>query len=225
MADKRIQKKAVEKKTGRAAEHEQGSRRARRIVIGVCGASGIGYALHLLESLRKTGIESHVIASDWAREVLQEEEHVSIESSKALADYWYDSHDMAAAVSSSSFLVDGMVVVPATVKTVGEIAHGITSNLISRCADNMFKMQKPLVVCIRETPLSGPCLKNLHDLAVYGAIVMPLAPAFYHHPKSIGDLRAFMSGKIMDALDIRHNLFLRWKCDVPRLPGKSRQGP
>ena len=183
----------------------------KRIIVGICGASGIGYALDLLKALRQADVETHVIWSDWASRVLEEEENISMAEAGRLASVTHDYHDMGASISSSSFLVDGMVVIPATVKTTSEIACAHTGNLIVRCADNMLKTQRPLVLAIRETPLSPPCLENLYKISLFGGIVLPLSPGFYHRPKNIGDLRAFISGKIMDGLGIRHNRFKRWR--------------
>ncbi|MBN1941145.1 MAG: UbiX family flavin prenyltransferase [Candidatus Diapherotrites archaeon] len=181
-----------------------------KIIVAICGASGIGYGIELLKALKEAEIETHLILSEWAEKLIEEETKESIAQVKKLAGKVYGYKDMGAAISSSSFLVDGMIVCPATVKTVSEIANADSSNLISRAADNMLKMRKKLVVCIRETPLSGPCLENLTKISQYGGIVMPLSPGFYHKPKTIKDLEAFIIGKIMDLLGIENSKFERW---------------
>lgn len=183
----------------------------KKVIVAICGASGVQYGVEVLKALKEAGVETHLVLSEWAEVLLKEEAGLSAAAVKKIASKSYDYRNMAAAISSSSFLVDGMVVCPATVKTVSEIAHADSSNLISRAADNMLKFRKPLVVCIRETPLSPPCLKNLFELSLYGATVMPLSPGFYHKPKGIKDLTGFIAGKVLDALGIANKRFKRWK--------------
>ncbi|MFX1533938.1 MAG: UbiX family flavin prenyltransferase [Promethearchaeota archaeon] len=182
-----------------------------KIIVAICGASGVQYGIELLKTLKSKNIEAHLILSEWAEKVIQEETSYKGSDVRALADYCYGYQQMDAAIASSSFLVDAMVICPATVATVSKIATGDTTNLIARSADNMLKLRKPLVIAIRETPLSPPCLKNLYELATFGAIIIPLAPGFYHMPKNIDDLFAFMVGKILDTLCITNQKYTRWK--------------
>lgn len=182
-----------------------------KIIVAICGASGIEYGIELVKALKEKKVEVHLIVSKWAEKVAEEECEEGLKGVKDLVDFCYSEEDMGAVISSSSFLVDGMVVLPATVKTVSEIANADSSNLISRAADNMLKMQKKLVVGIRETPLSAPCLKNLYELAGYGVVVMPLSPGFYHKPKSIKELRAFIIGKVLDVFGIENEKIKRWE--------------
>ena len=182
-----------------------------KLIVAICGASGIEYGIELLKALKEAKIETHLVLSEWAEKLVEEETEYKPTQVKELASKVYGYKDMAASISSSSFLVDGMVICPATVKTVSEIAQAHSGNLISRAADNMLKTQKKLVVCIRETPLSGPCLENLAKIAQYNGIVMPLSPGFYHKPKSIKDLHAFIVGKILDIFGIKNEKFERWK--------------
>ena len=182
-----------------------------RIIVAVCGASGIRYGIEVLKALKERKVETYLVLSEWAERLIKEETSQSLEDVKKLASKVFDNKDMAAPISSSSFLVNGMVVIPATVKTVSEIANAHSGTLITRAADNMLKMRKRLVVCIRETPLSGPCLENLRKIAQYGGIVMPLSPGFYHKPKKIGDVLDFMTGKVLDALEVNNKKFKRWK--------------
>ena len=181
-----------------------------KLIVAITGASGVNYGVALLKALKEAGIETHLIVSEWAEKLFKEETDISISEVKKLASKTYGYREMDAAISSSSFLVDGMVVIPATVKTVSDIANASTGNLISRSADNMLKTGKKLVVCVRETPLSAPCLKNMHNLALCGAIVMPLSPAFYHKPKNINDLESFITGKVLDLFGIENKEFKRW---------------
>lgn len=182
-----------------------------KIIVAVCGASGIRYGIEVLKALKEAGVETYLVLSEWAEKLVREETSYSIQDVKKLATKSFDNNDMAAPISSSSFLMDGMVVIPATVKTVSEIANAHSGTLITRAADNMLKMRKRLVVCIRETPLSGPCLENMRKIAQYGGIVMPLSPGFYHKPEKIDDMVDFMTGKVLDALEINNKKFKRWK--------------
>ena len=182
-----------------------------KIIVGITGASGIDYAIELLKELRKhEEVEIHLIVSDSAKKVLEFESDLKVKDLEKLADFSYDNKNMAASVSSSSFKVNSMIVIPASVKTCSAIANAYTDELIARCADNMLKFKKMLVVCLRETPLSPACLRNLRELSLMGVIVMPLSPGFYHKPKSKKELIDFMVGKCLDALDIENN-FKRWK--------------
>lgn len=182
-----------------------------KLIVAICGASGVGYGIELLKALKDAKVETHLVLSEWAEKLVEEEAEENIEEVKKIASKVYGYREMDAAISSSSFLVDGMIVCPATVKTVSEIANAHSGNLISRAADNTLKMGRKLVVCIRETPLSGPCLENLAKIAHYGGIVMPLSPGFYHKPKSIKDLEAFIVGKALDVFDIKNEKFKRWE--------------
>ncbi|MCX6804025.1 MAG: UbiX family flavin prenyltransferase [Candidatus Diapherotrites archaeon] len=182
-----------------------------RIIVGVTGSSGDNYALALLKALRKQKVEVHLIVSEWAGKVLELEAGKKITELKKLAYKIYSNENMAASISSSSFVVDGMIILPASIKTVSEILHAHTSTLISRCADNMLKTQNKLVIGIRETPLSGPTLENLWKLSVYGAIIFPLSPGFYGKPKKISDLEDFIIGKAMDLLGVINKEYKRWE--------------
>jgi 4-hydroxy-3-polyprenylbenzoate decarboxylase len=183
---------------------------SRRVIVGICGASGVRYGVELLRALGEVRVESHLVLSRWAREVMAEEIEVGPEEVRALATTVHDNDDLAAPIASSSFNVEGMAVIPASVKTVAEIATAHSATLIARAADNMLKLRRRLVVGIRETPLSGPCLENLARLARYGAVVMPLSPAFYHRPQTLQDMCDFITGKVLDALAIENDRYRRW---------------
>ena len=175
------------------------------------GASGTNYAIDFLKALKEKDFETHLVLSPWAKKLIEEETDFKIEEVKKLASFVHDVNDMAAPIASSSFLVEAMVVIPCTVKTSSEIATANCSNLISRAADNILKTKKKLIVCIRETPLSAPALKNLYDISLYGGIVFPLSPGFYHQPKGLKDLNAFITGKLLDLLGIENESFKRWE--------------
>lgn len=183
-----------------------------RIIVGICGASGVCYAIKLLKELRKRKIETHTIVSEWGKKILAYEEPE--EKIEELTNYLYSNKDLSAKIASTSFVSDAMVVLPATVKTASDIANAHTSNLIARCADNMLREKKKLIVCIRETPLSVAALENLYKLALYGAIVFPLNPGFYHKPKTVDEVKDFVVGKILDLLGIENNLYKRWEGEL-----------
>ncbi|UCG00439.1 MAG: UbiX family flavin prenyltransferase [Candidatus Heimdallarchaeota archaeon] len=185
--------------------------KSKRIIVALTGASGIQYGIEVLQALVESRIETHVILSEWAEYVLQDEVGIDVSKIKEIAFRVYDSKEMDAPLSSSSTLIDGMVVIPATVKTVSNIANANTENLISRAADIMLKMRRPLIIGIRETPLSPPCIHNLNKLATYGAIILPLSPGFYHKPQNIQDLFNFITGKVLDCLNIPNEKYRRWK--------------
>lgn len=182
----------------------------RRVTVGICGASGVRYGVELLRALGELGIESHLVLSRWAEQVIAAETDLESQAVRALASVVHDNDEMAATIASSSFPVDGMAVIPASVKTVAEIASAHSATLIARAADNMLKLRRPLVVCIRDTPLSGPCLENLARLARYGAVVMPLSPGFYHRPSTLQELYDFITGKVLDGLGISNDRYRRW---------------
>ncbi len=181
-----------------------------RIIVAMTGASGVVYGIELLKTLKEAGVETALVISKWAERLIEEETGLKTEDVRKMADNVYGYKEMDAPISSSSHPVDGMVVIPSTVKTASEIAGSHAGNLISRAADNMLKTRKPLIVCLRETPLSGPCLENLAAIARYGGVVMPLSPGFYHRPNDLNDLYNFITGKIMDILGIENKRFRRW---------------
>lgn len=182
-----------------------------KIIVGISGASGVHYGIELLKALKEKNIETHLIISEWAEKIMEIETDYKISEVKKLASKVYDNDNMGAAISSSSFLVDGMVIMPCSIKTASEIANGSCSTLMARAADNTMKMKKKLVIGIRETPLSTAVLENLAKISTYGGIVMPLSPAFYHKPKGINELSSFIVGKALDVFGIENQEFKRWK--------------
>lgn len=181
------------------------------LVIGITGASGVIYGVRLLQVLsRYDDIETHLIISEWAEQTLRMETDYKPEEVAALADSCYDNGDMACALSSGSFLTDGMIIAPASMKTVAGIANGFSSNLIIRAADVTTKENRKLVILPRETPLNSIHLENLLKLSRLGVSVLPAIPGFYSHPKTIEDLIDHTIGKILDQFGIQHTLFPRW---------------
>lgn len=183
---------------------------ARRIVIGLSGASGIIYGVRILELLQKTDIETHLIISNSGKVNIRIETDYTPEQVAAMATATYDDGDMAAAVSSGSFLTDGMIVAPCTIKTLSGIANSYTTNLLVRAADVTLKEKRKLVLMVRETPLHKGHLRLMTMAADMGAHILPPIPSFYHKPKTIMDIVDQTIGKIFDYMAIPHELFARW---------------
>jgi polyprenyl P-hydroxybenzoate/phenylacrylic acid decarboxylase-like protein len=183
----------------------------RRILTALTGASGAIYGIRSLEELRRNpDIETHLILSRWAEETILSETHYSLAQVKGLSDVVYEEDDMAAAVSSGSFPVSAMLIVPASMKTAAAIAHGLADNLINRAADVCLKEGRRLILVPRETPLNLIHLQNLTNLAMAGALILPPIPGFYAKPRTIEDIVNHTVGKILDQLAIEHSLFRRW---------------
>ncbi len=180
------------------------------IVVGITGATGSIYAVRLLEALKEKGVYTHLIMSYWARENLIVEAKYSPEYLESLVQEVHDNKNLGARTSSGSYITDGMVVVPCSMKTLSSIANGYCENLISRSADVMIKEGRKLVICPRETPLSQIHLENMLRLAKMGARIVPPMPAFYNHPVSIEDIINHHVMKLLDQFGISHVKGKRW---------------
>lgn len=180
-----------------------------RIIVAITGASGVLYAKRLLEELRARRVEIHLILSETGR-LVAEEELGRADELMALADKIYDPGNLRAPPTSGSFRVDGMVIIPASMKTVAAIAHGYSENLITRAADVQIKEGRSLIIVPRETPLNPIHLRNLLRLSILGVRIIPASPAFYYKPKRIDDLVNFIVGKILEQLGFEHNLYEPW---------------
>jgi 4-hydroxy-3-polyprenylbenzoate decarboxylase len=189
-----------------------------RFIVGVSGASGIIYAVRLLEVLRQKGAYTYLILSPAARENIVLETEFDVEYVESLANVCYRHLDVAAPISSGSFQTDGMVVVPCSMKTLSGIANGYEENLLIRAALVTLKEGRQLVLVPRETPLAIPHLKNMLLAAEAGAVILPAMPGFYHRPKTVDDIVNHVVGKILDVLGIEHDLYQRWT--GPRMVGK-----
>lgn len=179
--------------------------------MGITGASGAIYGVRLLEALKKHNVETHLIISSWGAEMIRYETELRVEDVKALASHVYDDNDLSARPSSGSFRLDGMVVIPCSMKTVAGIASGYTSTLLTRAADVALKEGRRLVLVPRETPFSAIHLRNMLELSRLGVTILPAMPGFYHKPKSVNDLVDHVVGKVLDQFNIRHDLFKRWQ--------------
>lgn len=183
----------------------------RRIVVGITGASGIAYGIRTLEVLRDAGVETHLIMSKAAELTLTYETDVKSADVRALASTWYTAGDIGAAISSGSFRTMGMLIVPCSIRTLSEIATGVTGSLMSRAADVVLKERRRLVLGVRETPLHSGHLRTLLQLSDMGAVIAPLVPAFYSRPQSIEALVDHTVGRLLDLFDIQTDIVKRWK--------------
>jgi 4-hydroxy-3-polyprenylbenzoate decarboxylase len=181
-----------------------------RLIVAITGASGVVYGKRLLEVLREKKVETHLIISKAAENVVEHELETTKRELEKLASHFYDVNDLSAPIVSGSFKTDGMIVIPCSMKTLAGIAHGYSDNLILRAADVTLKEKRRLVLVPRETPLSVVHLRNMLDLASQGVSILPAMPAYYHKPEKIQDLIDFIVGKVLDLLGIEHELFNRW---------------
>jgi 4-hydroxy-3-polyprenylbenzoate decarboxylase len=187
----------------------------RRLIVGITGATGIVYGVRLLELLRGTGIETHLVVSRAGDLTRAHELDLSAKELRALASVSYPATDLGAAISSGSFRTMGMVVAPCSVRTLAEIASGVTTNLLTRAADVVLKERRRLVLLVRETPLHAGHLKNMLAVTEAGAVVMPPVPAFYARPRSIDELVTDTVCRALDLFDLDVGRLKRWGEDIP----------
>lgn len=183
---------------------------AKRLIVGISGASGAIYGIRLLELLKDTEIETHLIISRAASMTIASETDLKVADVEALADVVHANQDVGAACSSGSFQNLGMVVAPCSVKTMAEIATGVTANLISRAADVALKERRRVVLMLRETPLHLGHIRSMAAVTEAGAIVYPPVPAFYTRPQSLEDMVDHSLGRVLDLFDINLGLVRRW---------------
>ncbi|GLK85762.1 UbiX family flavin prenyltransferase [Ancylobacter defluvii] len=182
----------------------------RRMVVGITGATGIVYGVRLLKALRELQIESHLIVSKAGEMTRAYETDMSSEELRSLADVVYSPNDIAAPISSGSFRTMGMIVAPCSVRSMSDIAHGVTSGLISRAADVCLKERRRLVLMLRETPLHAGHLKSMLAVTEMGGIIAPPVPAFYSRPQSLDDMVTHTIGRVLDLFDLDLKAFPRW---------------
>jgi 4-hydroxy-3-polyprenylbenzoate decarboxylase len=185
----------------------------RRIIVGISGASGVIYGVTMLRLLKDKGYEVHLIISDSGKRNVEIETPFSLSDLQSLAFRTYDNRDVGGAPASGSFLTEGMVVVPCTIKTLSGIANSYDDNLLVRAADVTLKEKRKLVLVVRETPLHLGHLRLMTMATEMGAHILPPIPSFYHKPKTIEDIIHQTIGKIFDYLSIPHDLFQRWEGD------------
>jgi len=185
----------------------------KRIIVGISGASGVIYGVRCLQLLKRTDYETHLIISEAGKLNIQIETCYTADEVTAMADFVHDHNNMAASISSGSFITSGMVVVPCTIKSLSGIANSYSDNLLVRAADVVLKEKRKLCLVVRETPLHKGHLRLLSMAADMGAHILPPVPSFYHHPKTIEDIIDQTIGKIFDYFGIEHDLFQRWSGD------------
>lgn len=195
----------------------------RRLIVGISGASGIVYGVRLLEILRRTGIETHLVVSNAAKVTLSLETELTLPDLVALADVAYPTNDIGAAISSGSFRTEGMIVCPCSMRTLAEIANGITASLLPRAADVVLKERRRLVLVARETPLHLGHLRNMAAVTEMGAIVYPPVPAMYARPASIDEMIDHTVGRVLDLFGIESGTVRRWR-EPPDEPGGPPNG-
>ena len=186
--------------------------RTRRIIVAISGASGAVYGARLLQVLRGLpGIETHLVVSDAGWRNLQHELGMERPAAQALAHQVHDVNNVGAAIASGSFQCHAMVVAPCSMRTLAAIAHGLADNLLTRAADVMLKERRRLVLMVRETPLHLAHLRNMVAVTEMGGIVCPPLPAFYLRPQTVDDLVNHSVARVLDLIDVDHQLAPRWQ--------------
>ena len=197
-----------------AARPPEGAR--PRLIVGISGASGSVYGIRLLQMLRRMDVESHLVLSNSAQVTLGHESEVTVDALKSMADFSYAQADIGARIASGSFKTLGMVVAPCSIKTLSEIATGVTSSLLTRAADVALKERRRLVLMVRETPLHLGHLRSMAAATEAGAIVYPPVPAFYAKPASLEEMVDHTLGRVLDLFGLESESVRRWDPRVDR---------
>lgn len=192
-----------------------------RLVVGISGASGVAYGLRTLDACREMGVETHLILSRAAALTIAQETALSLSDVQGRADVHYKAGDVGAAVASGSFRTLGMIIAPCSVRTMSEIATGVTSSLLTRAADVTLKERRSLVLMVRETPLHLGHLRTMVQLAEMGAIIAPPLPAFYANPASLEDMVDQSVGRALDPFGLSWARVRRWGEDVGPVSGDT----
>ena len=182
----------------------------RRLIVGISGASGVVYGVRILQVLQGSGIETHLVMSDSAKMTLATESDLSVKDVEALATEVHNAKNIGASISSGSYKTMGMVIAPCSVRSLSEVAYGMTSSLLTRAADVALKERRRLVLMVRETPLHNGHLRALLQASENGAIIMPPVPALYARPESLDDMINHTVGRCLDLFDIDTDLAKRW---------------
>jgi flavin prenyltransferase len=190
----------------------------RRLIVGITGATGAVYGIRLLQTLKSTDVETHLVVSRWGGRTLLHETPYSLAEVRAMATRSYAENDQGAALSSGSFVTMGMVIAPCSMKTLSAIAQGQNDDLIHRAADVVLKEKRRLVLMVREAPLSEIHLENMLKLARMGVLITPPVPAFYNHPRSIDDIVDHTVARVLDLFDLH-------VADSGRWTGEMAVGP
>jgi len=193
----------------------------QRLIVGISGASGVIYGIRALDACRELGIESHLVVSKSAALTLSQETDLSVADLNAKADIVHRASDIGAAIASGSFRTLGMIIAPCSVRTMSEIASGVTSSLLTRAADVVLKERKTLALMVRETPLHLGHLRTLTKLSEMGAVIAPPLPAFYAKPATIGEMVDQSVGRVLDLFDLAWKPVKRWGEDIAPIAGKE----
>src|SRR6266851_809327 len=181
-----------------------------RLVVGITGATGSIFGIRLLQALRRSQVETHLIVSKWGARTLVHETPYTLEQVQQMATHCHHASDQGAALSSGSFLTSGMVVAPCSMRTLGAIAQGHGEHLVHRAADVILKERRKLVLLVREAPLNEIHLENMLKLSRMGVVIFPPVPAFYSHPQSIDEMVDHIVMRVLDQFDIHVDLTQRW---------------
>jgi 4-hydroxy-3-polyprenylbenzoate decarboxylase len=190
-----------------------------RLIVGISGASGAGYGLRVLDACRELQVESHLVLSRAAALTLAQESGLSVADAQARADVNHKLADVGASIASGSYPTLGMIVAPCSVRTMSEIATGVTSSLLTRAADVTLKERRPLVLMVRETPLHLGHLRTMVRLAEMGAVIAPPVPAFYAQPQSLEEMVDQSVGRALDLFGLSWRPVRRWGRDVGPVAG------
>src|ERR1700681_2979612 len=182
----------------------------RRMIVGISGASGIVYGIRTLEVLQQLGYETHLVMTKSAQITMAHETSVKVAALGRIASVFHRIEDIGASISSGSFKTMGMIVAPCSIRTLSEIATGITSTLLTRAADVVLKERRRLVLAVRETPLHAGHLRTMTLLSEIGAVIAPIVPAFYNRPQSVDDIINHTVGRLLDLFGIDTGMVKRW---------------
>lgn len=187
----------------------------KRLVVGISGASGVIYGIRMLEVLRGK-IETHLVMTEQAKRTLSWETDLTVDAVESLASFVHSDNDLSSPIASGSFITQGMIIVPCSIKTLSAVANSYGQALIARAADVNLKERRRVVLVVRETPLHLGHIRLMAQVTEMGGVVLPPVPAFYHKPKSITDIIDYTVGKILDLFEIPHQLFHRWGEEEPK---------
>ncbi len=182
----------------------------KKLIVGMTGATGAIFGIRLLEVLKGTDVETHLVLSKWAQQTIEHETDFTLKDVRDLAAVVHEQGNLGAAISSGSFLTAGMVIIPCSVRTLAAIAHGTGDNLVHRAADVVLKERRRLVLVVRETPLSDIHLENMLKLSRMGVTIAPPVPAFYNHPQTLDDMVNHLVARVLDQFDIATDFARRW---------------
>lgn len=185
-----------------------------RLIIGITGATGSIFGIRLLEILKNSGVETHLVVSKWGARTLLHETNYSLEQVEQLATFHYSPNDQGAALSSGSFVTDGMIIAPCSMRTLAAIASGQGEHLIHRAADVILKERRKLVLAVRETPFNEIHLENMLKLSRMGVVIMPPVPAFYGRPETLQEVIDHTAMRMLDQCGLHLDLAPRWNGEM-----------